>query len=856
MKQFASQSPHRKIGYEWNYLNEMAHPERLLLKDNSSENISVVSYSLDGKYVATGCWWSNYVRIWDAKTGKVLHRIDLRSTINQNVEFQVSSVAFSPDGTKVLLGGWRWTAQLWDISTGREILELKGHEGRIGSVGFSHDGKRILTCSQDKTVRIWDSKSGKELRKLVGHTDMVNTAVFSADDKRILTASDDGTAKIWDVFSGQPTKNFGEHHEIGVHGENVNCAALSPDERTILTGHEDGTSRIWNASTEKEVLVYKGHRNEIRSAVFSPNGKTALTSGWDNTAQLWNVTTGERLLYRKHVGSVDRVAFSPNGKEFLTACDDGIARIWDVANRDSLMIKKTKGLSSTVAFSPDGKNILVCGSDTTAYLWDVSMGKKIKEFIGHTDTQQISCIGFSPDGKHIITGSTDGSIRIWDIFTGKIILQVNEKSLGDIKSVAFAPDGEKVILVGRNTTILWDRLTGKNIYEFKENKKNVGCATFSPNGKYILLGISDWTYKDCTVRLLDVTTKKEIRKFIGHTRPIRSVAFSPNGKQILTGGEDQIVRLWDVETGKELYQLRGHTDGIKIVAFSPDGKQMLTGGSDHGSLWDVSTGREIIRFQYQFQSAAFSPDGGRIACSDYDGVHILRRVTNAQVTEIERQEAEDKRIAVLLPDGEQFFRQAKTQQALAKFRELSQRYPASTNLWAPALPSLIVDDATTYRNITLAQLRAVNANTTAVESATLARRAALMQKLFDDYAPYVSLGKKGADDAEKRAAKPEADDDMLYYSYGAILLRAGRTDEAIVQLEKAAKLKPDRIWPMQFLALAHAQKGDKVAARQWFEKSETWMKTELDKQAPSPENWSYRLTVLLLWREGKQALKQ
>ena len=95
---------------------------------------------------------------------------------------------------------------------------------------------------------------------------------------------------------------------------------------------------------------------------------------------------------------------------------------------------------------------------------------------------------------------------------------------------------------------------------------------------------------------------------------------------------------------------------------------------------------------------------------------------------------------------------------------------------------------------------------------------------------------------------------MTIYSYGAILLRAGKTYEAIVQLEKAAKLKPDRIWPMQFLTLAYAQSGEKAKARQWFDKSEEWMRAELDKQFPSPQAWSARLQVLLLWREGKQAL--
>jgi Flp pilus assembly protein TadD len=152
------------------------------------------------------------------------------------------------------------------------------------------------------------------------------------------------------------------------------------------------------------------------------------------------------------------------------------------------------------------------------------------------------------------------------------------------------------------------------------------------------------------------------------------------------------------------------------------------------------------------------------------------------------------------------------------------------------------------------QLRAVNEKTTVTTAATIARRAAIVPKLFEDYTPYIGLGKRAADEAEKRSVEPADGDDMIRLSYGAILLRAGKTDEAIVQLEKAAKLKPDRIWPMQFLTLAYTQCGDKATAHQWFDKSEAWIKTEMDKIFPGAENWSARLQVLLLWRECKQAL--
>lgn len=181
-------------------------------------------------------------------------------------------------------------------------------------------------------------------------------------------------------------------------------------------------------------------------------------------------------------------------------------------------------------------------------------------------------------------------------------------------------------------------------------------------------------------------------------------------------------------------------------------------------------------------------------------------------------------------------------------------FPQNTNPYAVAMPGLIAGKKAEYQSIILQQLRSVNEKTTLTQAATIARRVAIIPKLVEDFTPYLALGKLAADDADMRAATPRSDDDMNFYSYGAILLRAGKTDDAILQLERAAKLQPARVFSMQFLALAYAQHGDKAAARQWFDKSEAWIKTEMDKEFPGAENWAARLQVLLLCQECKQVL--
>ena len=60
------------------------------------------------------------------------------------------------------------TAKVWEAASGKELLTLKGHSGQIWSVAFSPDGQRIVTGSEDNTAKVWEAASGKELLTLYG----------------------------------------------------------------------------------------------------------------------------------------------------------------------------------------------------------------------------------------------------------------------------------------------------------------------------------------------------------------------------------------------------------------------------------------------------------------------------------------------------------------------------------------------------------------------------------------------------------------------------------------------------------------------------------------------------------------
>ena len=80
------------------------------------------------------------------------------------------------------------------------IEPLQGHADRITSIAFSPDGGRIITGSMDRTAKVWDSRTGNQILTLQGHRSGVTSVAFSARNGkpyRVLTGSADNTARIW-----------------------------------------------------------------------------------------------------------------------------------------------------------------------------------------------------------------------------------------------------------------------------------------------------------------------------------------------------------------------------------------------------------------------------------------------------------------------------------------------------------------------------------------------------------------------------------------------------------------------------------------------------------------------------------
>jgi WD40 repeat protein len=211
---------------------------------------------------------------------------------------------------------------LWDAQSGQKLADLSGHKSAVTSVAFSPEGRRVLSISGDFTVWLWDAQNGRELTVLRGHKVPVNSAAFSPDGCHVLNGSDDKTVRLWDAHSRRELTVL-RGHEHGVYS-----VAFSPDGCRVLSGSGDNTVRIWDTHDWSCVEILRGHGDF-----------TAIAAG--PVAFPWRAMSrdGETVV-EPAIGGLP-VAWFPNALHYITTHIEG--RIWVGGVGNHLVLLRMEG---------------------------------------------------------------------------------------------------------------------------------------------------------------------------------------------------------------------------------------------------------------------------------------------------------------------------------------------------------------------------------------------------------------------------------------------------------------------------------------------------------------------------------
>lgn len=661
---------------------------RLSIQLGHNTDVRDAAYSPDGRLLAT-MGSDTSLLLWDPESGTQIREYVQPSPL---VAF-----AFSPDGKFILTGGGRYElskvgsqyssahrdayAILWDVATGERVRKYEIH--RVTSVAFSPDGSSVLIgdlIGNGSTVRLFETLTGKDLRLFSPKPATLLVDVrFAPDGKNIFAIGIDAIVHLLDASSGAELRTFKEGK-----GWSVVPMSISPDGHFLLTGgidqqaagKPDNIVRLWEASSGTKLREFR-HPARVYSIAYSPDGKYFISGSGPDTREtgvfnvhVWEMATGQELHRFKWRSLVKHIAFSPDGKQFVAVgVGDRLVSSW--YTEDGKSRQRFEGYSSlvtSVAFSHNGHFIL-SGMGTffglegvgidglqynyAAHLWNVDSGQQTYEL---KHRSPVGSVMFSADSRFALTGSGFGenAANLWDVNTGQKVKAFTPKFA--VSPVAISPDGHQLVVTSRDPgpgesaiVSLWDVDSERQIRRFDQPPGfEVRALAFSPDSRYILIGTSSWNAVDGSgpgiARLWDAITGKELLK-VEVPQWVSCVAFSPDGRTFATGSGDNHTRLWETSTGKELRSLTGQKDSVftpanTAVAFSPYGRFILTGISPTQfdpsepfvRLWEADTGKLVREFKHPSPvwSVAFSGDGKFVLTGSQDSTTRIWRTATGE----------------------------------------------------------------------------------------------------------------------------------------------------------------------------------------------------------------------------------
>ncbi|KAG2074083.1 WD40 repeat-like protein [Suillus decipiens] len=264
--------------------------------------VSVTSMVLspNGNTLASG-YQDGMVRLWDIGTGKVI--VEWTGHTDQ-----VKSMCWSPDGERVVSGSNDGTARVWYCQSGEPVVGLNpminSGYNIVWTVAYSPDGTKIAVGGQEKNaLKIWDARTGELLstvefqeegRLIILSDDSsersesgcigqpVLSLVWASDGKKLISGFQCGWIRIFDTATWQETA------VINLHRAHVDQVVLFRNDR-LLASATWKEVRLWNLDTNLPVGPRLVHDYVPDCLSFTDDGKLVVGAGayvsiWDTHA--------------------------------------------------------------------------------------------------------------------------------------------------------------------------------------------------------------------------------------------------------------------------------------------------------------------------------------------------------------------------------------------------------------------------------------------------------------------------------------------------------------------------------------------------------------------------------------------
>ncbi|WP_296700852.1 AAA family ATPase [Thiocapsa sp. UBA6158] len=382
----------------------------------------------------------------------------------------------------------------------------------------------------------------------------------------------------------------------------LNAGPYLPEAATDTLSRAFTTNRMI-AMVHSEVMA----GDQPLPPAFRDDGERLVTQSRGDGAQLWALRglsyQPEARLFgpRTPIHSV-RFIGSAEPQTILGIGEAGVWRLpaepgrppdWSCGARsDSPIALDRDGRFLAISHAAPQDRYAVCLLDLGrpgAPLWDVPV-----------HASEVRSIAFAPDGELLVTASRDGTARVLETRTGteRVVLPTGGSLGRPANDARFDPAGRRISVASADERIRVYDLDGSELAELgvierdgrriRIHKSAVREAVFSPGGQYLIAGddagqVVRW---DLESRNAEVLGHHDLS--VEHVRVSPGMDDEDREPLVLSASLDKTARLWGLLSGKEV-AVFSHDAAVTDARFSSDGRRVLSYSDPDGSarLWSV-----------------------------------------------------------------------------------------------------------------------------------------------------------------------------------------------------------------------------------------------------------------------------
>ncbi|WP_327212720.1 TIR domain-containing protein (plasmid) [Rhizobium beringeri] len=543
-----------------------------------------------------------------------------------------SSLAFSPDGKRLVSAGLGGDLRFHDADTGQEMSVIDDTSGGLSSIEFDPTGRWIVGCTFSGGLKLWDMTAGISIeRPARGYTKQC--ASLDSNDGRLAVAQ--GDMVVFYRLDGEPDG------VVPLTGVSPVGVTYSPDGTQLAVANSSGQIRFYKETYygTPEAVPLAPDINRLSHIAFSPNGRLFAAAG-QNILVIWSVDKPVQPVHAITIpGEVNSMTFSPDGQLVALAMYGGVSII-DVINGTVIAhinpYRTLKAHITSVAFDPAGKRLAI-GSDQGvirnytigdgAETWTIRPPDRMPGDYSFTPD-----VAFSPKAARVAIKGLDQSIRLFDLTSRRLIDTIS----GDYargEGLLFSADGRTLTTGSQRGVIRTVTLDGHSVDEIAVAKDDqpVNLITASKDASLFAFATHDSGQKDVdstTIVVWDRKAGKANAVLTGHGRAVMSLAFNPVAPVLASASYDTTARLWDLTRPGSYRDLPGHAGSVTSITFSPDGKLVATASRDgFVRIFDASTAGLIATLEAATDSSyveqvTFAPSGDVLIASGQGGTTI------------------------------------------------------------------------------------------------------------------------------------------------------------------------------------------------------------------------------------------